>query len=504
MANIQKGVLSQYSYDAGGNMVIRSSGDLQSIWVNGAPAGTVKHTDNYSAYVSPYLVSRINTFTKNYYIDDERICTKLGHGTFINISFPQTGLSAGNVDYVARAAQMAQSQAAFYASQGVSPGPPTDKNYYAEPQNSGIPAPVFVDSTADTAPPGWPADTVRPPNGAPVYLPSIPSNDSAKAGYGFQDAGQLYENDQYFFHYDLTGSTAYMTNVDGTILQHVEYSPMGETFVEEHAGSFVTPYLFHAKERDDETGYYTYGARFYDPVQSQWLTVQDPMGADYPLDISGYGSLWDTDDDDNGAQSSPYMNPAYTVGDVIDPAEDVRPGKGKTADPRDAKDQAKKSRLPLSRKWQVRFARWFPDYHTMPADEPEGYREESISMSDFLRDLRQGRASSVDVVDRQSFSDIDIDHRQSFSAVSDLNRGSIGSIESIGRESSSSIRARGSVSYVESLRRNSLSSVFNLSRRDLGIAGSIRRRSSSGSSVVRMHPMRPRSGSVSQGGNGAK
>ena len=75
-----------------------------------------------------------------------------------------------------------------------------------------------------------------------------------------------------FFHYDLTGSTTYVTNINGTVVQHVEYSPLGETFVEEHTGSFETPYLFHAKERDDETGLrYTHGARFHDdPRLSQW------------------------------------------------------------------------------------------------------------------------------------------------------------------------------------------------------------------------------------------
>ena len=505
MANIQKGVLSQYSYDAEGDMVIRSSGDLQSIWVNGAPAGTVQHTNNYSAYVSPYLVSRINTFTKNFYIDDQRIATKLGHGTFVNISFPQSGLSAGDVDYVARAAAMTQNQAAFYAAQGVSPGPPTDKNYYAEPQNSGIPAPVFVDSTANATPSGWPADTTAPPNGPPVYLPPVPSNDSVQAGYGFQDAGQLYESDQYFFHYDLTGSTTYVTDVNGSVVQHVEYSPAGETFVEEHAGSFVMPYLFHAKERDDETGDYAYGARFYDPSSSQWLTVQDALGSDYPLDLSGYGSLWDTDDGDNGAQSSPYMNPGLVVGDVLDAFDNARNGRGKTADPRDVKDQAKRSREPFSRKWQERFARWFPDYHEMP-DAPEGFHP---NMGYLLKGLRRGRLPSIDVIDRQSISDIDIDDRESIG--SDMDRESISAMESIVSVRSSvseSIRRRSSTflgmsHYVNGVRRNSLSSVFNASRRRLPSLESVRRRSSIGS-VVRLHQMRPRSGSPSQGGNGAK
>ena len=502
MANIQKGVLSQYTYDAEGDMVIRSSGGLQSVWVNGAPAGTVKHTNNYSAYVSPYLTSKINTFTKNYYIDNERIATKLGHGTFVNISFPQSGLTAGNVDYIARAAAMAQAQAAYYASQGVSPGPPTDKNFYAEPQNSGIPSPVFVDSTANNTPVGWPADTLSPPNGPPVYLPSIPSNDSVKAGYGFQDAGQLYENDQYFFHYDLTGSTTYVTNINGTVVQHIEYSPLGETFVEEHTGTFETPYLFHAKERDDETGYYSYGARNYDPTLSQWLTVQDALGDDYPLDESAYGSIWDTEDDDNGAQSSPYMSPGVSPEDMVNPADNVRAGRGKTADARDIKAQMKMSKGPLTgpigRRWQALFARYYPRFrfirqgrldpkYVMAERRGSSFIEESIS--------RQSSSSSIGPGGSMSFLELEPESE---------NRGSISFMEeSISRQSSSAFAdRRGSVNYYAG--RNSLSSVFNDSRRNLRSISSLRRRNSSITSPMTIHTTRPRSGSLSQGGNGSK
>src|SRR6185295_19096217 len=105
------------------------------------------------AYVSPYIVCKRTGFTKHYYIEGQRIATKLGHGTFTNISFPRTGLSAGGIDYTKRAALIEKQRIEYYASLGVSPGPPTDKNYWARPENSGIPAPVFIDSGATTVPP---------------------------------------------------------------------------------------------------------------------------------------------------------------------------------------------------------------------------------------------------------------------------------------------------------------------------------------------------------------
>jgi RHS repeat-associated protein len=45
--------------------------------------------------------------------------------------------------------------------------------------------------------------------------------------------------------------------------------------------SYYTPYTFSAKERDPETGYSYFGARYYDADISVWLSV-DPMAHKYP------------------------------------------------------------------------------------------------------------------------------------------------------------------------------------------------------------------------------
>ena len=71
-----------------------------------------------------------------------------------------------------------------------------------------------------------------------------------------------------------------MTDADGNIAQHVEYIPYGEVFVEERNNSFSTNYLFNAKELDNETGLYYYGARYLGPTGAMWLSV-DPMWEKY-------------------------------------------------------------------------------------------------------------------------------------------------------------------------------------------------------------------------------
>jgi RHS repeat-associated protein len=62
--------------------------------------------------------------------------------------------------------------------------------------------------------------------------------------------------------------------------QHIEYLPYGETFFERR-DYWNTLYKFNAKELDAETGLYYYGARYYTPEVSVWLSV-DPLADKYP------------------------------------------------------------------------------------------------------------------------------------------------------------------------------------------------------------------------------
>lgn len=286
MAVIKNGILSRYTYDADGERVVKSSGGIQGTWVNGAPAGVINHDSNYVAYVSPYVVCRRTGFTKHIYIESQRVVSKIGIGRFTNISFPQSAITAGGIDYLKRLASIQRQRFDYYAGLGISPGPPTDKYFYAHPYNSGIAAPVIIDTTASSIPAGWPGNTTPPINGPPIFVNPIPSNDSVKAGYGFTATGHFAELSQHFYHSDHLGSTSYVTDVLGEVSQHQEYSAFGEMFFDEHRNSNTTPYLFNAKEIDAETGLYYYGARYYDPKASQWISV-DPNANKY-MDLSPY------------------------------------------------------------------------------------------------------------------------------------------------------------------------------------------------------------------------
>ncbi|MEE3486276.1 MAG: RHS repeat-associated core domain-containing protein, partial [Bacteroidales bacterium] len=110
------------------------------------------------------------------------------------------------------------------------------------------------------------------------------------------------------------------------VTQNVAYIPYGEVFVEQRNGTWNTPYLFNAKELDEETGLYYYGARYLDPTGTRWLSV-DPLFEKYVgmtpygycmgnpvglVDVDGRRPIYDEDGnflgtDETGLQGNPIV-----------------------------------------------------------------------------------------------------------------------------------------------------------------------------------------------------
>jgi RHS repeat-associated protein len=57
--------------------------------------------------------------------------------------------------------------------------------------------------------------------------------------------------------------------------------PYGEDYIYQRNSSWAVPYTFSGKEKDLETGYSYFGARYYDSDLSIWLSV-DPLADKYP------------------------------------------------------------------------------------------------------------------------------------------------------------------------------------------------------------------------------
>ena len=91
---------------------------------------------------------------------------------------------------------------------------------------------------------------------------------------------------QYYYHSDHLGSASLISDYKGDEYQRIEYTPYGEIWVEKtsNIGLEWLPYKFTAKELDEETGLYYYGARYLDPKYSRWIST-DPALSAY---MSGY------------------------------------------------------------------------------------------------------------------------------------------------------------------------------------------------------------------------
>ncbi|HEY0653359.1 MAG TPA: SpvB/TcaC N-terminal domain-containing protein [Chryseosolibacter sp.] len=221
------GAQHHYAYDAAGERVWKAKSVGQRVFVNGEWKAGSGQMGNYTVYVNPYLVLTSGGYTKHYYIEGQRIVSKLGGGWDNNGKGP---LKAGGdkVDYAGK-------------SQKVFDGIVKNLKFL------GADGQILTAGKSGKVPPGQ-----------------------------INGSGNVSEAFRYFFHPDHVGSTSFITDASGEVFQHLEYFAFGETFVEEHSNTDRTPYLFNGKELDEETGLYFYGERYYDPTISIWLSA-DPL-----------------------------------------------------------------------------------------------------------------------------------------------------------------------------------------------------------------------------------
>ena len=287
------GKTSRYTYNAGGERIIKSHGDLEGVYINGAPQGITFHeTEDYTIYPAPIITVTKNRFTKHYFIGDKRVASKLGVGKFSNVyGISGNNVTAGQKDYAARMMQIEKQREEYYKSLGTPPGVPTMKGATADPDNTGYGYNTIIGDLGDhSVPEGW----VQRPKfndkgdvpGPPIQWQKPEDPDNAQPGYGYIPTDTTNIEEIFFYHSDHLGSTSYITDAKANITQFDAYLPYGELLVDEHTSSEEMPYKFNGKELDQETGLYYYGARYMNPVTSLWYGV-DPMAEKY-MTIGAY------------------------------------------------------------------------------------------------------------------------------------------------------------------------------------------------------------------------
>ena len=88
----------------------------------------------------------------------------------------------------------------------------------------------------------------------------------------------------FFYHGDHLGSSNYITDRSGRVFEHTIYLPYGETWIDEGHETSLLGYKFTGKELDEETGLYYFGARYYDPQVSVWISTDLGMDRYLPTD----------------------------------------------------------------------------------------------------------------------------------------------------------------------------------------------------------------------------
>ena len=261
------GFVSNYWYDADGERTVKTSGESDQVYVNGVFSGGSTNTAKFSLYVSPYLVANQGgRYTKHIYAGSQRIVSKVGDFASYGsdprrIEYAGANTDGLSVNYKAKYAAQQQVIKDNYKTFDV-PYNGTDNDNYADGEGF-----CCNDGSVEAA------------------VAQARKAQAHAVAKSFKDPDN-YENLQFFYHPDHLGSSSFITNLEGEVVQHIEYVPFGEVFIEERNSVWNTPYLFNAKEFDEETGMYYYGARYYEPRLSLWMST-DPMEEKYP-DYSTY------------------------------------------------------------------------------------------------------------------------------------------------------------------------------------------------------------------------
>ena len=256
--------LFSHWYDTDGEHTVKTSGENEAIYVNSEFSGGNTGTARFSLYVSPYLVAgQGGKYTKHIYVGSQRIVSKLGDLASYGADprrIPYAGNEADGliINYKDKYNQQLQSIKDNYKA--------FDQPYNGKDNDDYVNGQGFCCNDGT--------------------LEATQAMARTRAANGNFKPNDDYEKMQFYYHPDHLGSSSYITNLDGEVSQHIEYVPFGEVFIEERNNTWNTPYLFNAKEFDEETGLYYYGARYYEPRLSLWMST-DPLEGKYP-NISSY------------------------------------------------------------------------------------------------------------------------------------------------------------------------------------------------------------------------
>ena len=294
---------SYYSYDHAGERRLKLTGTNDLLDVNADFMHTVSVLNNPTLYPSAYMVLTNKGYTKHYYAGTERVAARLGGG----------GLDALHHVIGSDEELQAKADTLFTQSQDQVNSRVLKENDLDCIMGNKFAKEVFG-QRIDGAPCQMKAD---------VEFDHGQFKDMVNSMLVDLNNGQ--EQDVYFYHSDHLGSASWITDANGEAVQHLQYLPYGEPYINQRTTGYNERFTFTGKERDEETGYGYFGARYMDhELMTMWLSV-DPLADKYPS-ISPYAycawnpiklvdpdgreiTLWIEDGSGNTYEYKPNMTP---------------------------------------------------------------------------------------------------------------------------------------------------------------------------------------------------
>ena len=255
-----------YGYDANGERVYKLTGESSIDFLGQGIADATVQFDDAVLYPNPYLTVTSQGYTKHYYANGERLASVIGHGGWDFMV--QNPIELPTSEEKEKRQMITNMYDAPYPLDHKDVYSITDHNEDIEGsekeylqydckcnQVSAISATwkpdiLYLTMDANTHPNGYPEDEI------------------------------------YYTHSDHLGSSAWITDSYADPIQYLHYLPYGELLANKQSTTYDERYKFIGKERDWESGYDYFGARYYISPFLHWMSV-DPL-SDNNLEVSPY------------------------------------------------------------------------------------------------------------------------------------------------------------------------------------------------------------------------
>ena len=252
-----------YAYDAQGNRAYKITGYVVEDQHNAGYPSYTSYFDDATLYVNPYMVVTPQGYTKHYYNGSQRIASQIGRISDLPTNIIDTSAVARE--------RIANAQAYMASVLGA-----TEELIISTETIADIDGDKLDELQWQCLDTNSIAFRITLHSDTNMLFPML----NRDAGF---PANVL---DIYYYHADHLGSASWITNKEGTPIEYIHYMPYGELWYDWQASSYNERFKFTGKERDTETGYDYFGARFYSPVLLSWLSP-DPLSNNYP-NISPY------------------------------------------------------------------------------------------------------------------------------------------------------------------------------------------------------------------------